>query len=327
MRYLLSFLCLLWVMGAQGQPSRTECDSLMEVAQALRDVGAWQQAVSTYYLVPTAEARVLRAETLLEGGDVGGALSLATALYKDKLFALRPEARLVMARCYLAQGRPLLAERVFGQLCNAHHAEAEYRYAEWQYSRGDMPATSTYARRAIDHNAALAPAHLLLAQAEAQRRHRYQALMPLLYYMLTASDAGREAATPLLRRLLSPRTLVLDPLGLRTPETALSEALEADLRGIATDQALADADTLTDVANRLGALGEAVRQRGEEALDWWQLRYGDVLVELSSRGMLPAAARHILGPAHKAEALAWVDTHADEWGRFAVWLEAHVATR
>lgn len=311
-----------------GQPSAAVVDSLMERAQQMRDAGAWQQALETYFLVPTAAARLARAETLLEAGEVRRSLALSTALYKDRLFAYRQEALLLRARALIAQGREVRGEALLERLSGLGMGEATYRLARRRYEAGHVAAAGELARRAVDGSMSLLPAHWLLALTQAELGHPYRALLPLTRYLLLTSDEGRTLAGPLFEQVwrLAASTPIRGNAG-AAGEHSLDELLEGDMADIARRALRGKQPTLALYAAATDSLCERIRQRGEEALDWWQLRYADQLVELRARRLVEPATHFMLAQTRKPEALAWIDHNPERWGLFAVYLQALAASQ
>ncbi len=328
-RLLPLTLCLA-ATAAAAQPAATvaERDSLMAAAAAWRDAANYTEAINTYSRVPTAEARLAVADTYLEMGNVVAALERARLLRRDKEFPLREGAMLVEARCRLRQGFDGAAERILRRLARAGNAEAMYYYARHLASRGHMAKATRMCQEALAADPSLVPAHLLLFEAEAALGHRYQALLPLTAYLLLASDEGRADNAPRLAELWRHGWAGLDVLGRRTPQQPYSELMELkmDSIGAATGRRGGGAaETLRTMAERTDALFAAMRDSGEENLDFWQVRYADFFVELHARGYVEAMTHFFFSDIYRVDVLAWLSENAGYFDDFRVWLSGRAA--
>lgn len=315
---------------AAAQPAATVAarDSLMAAAAAWRDAANYTEAINAYSRVPTAEARLAVADTYLEMGNVVAALERARLLRRDKSFPLREGAMLVEARCRLRQGFDGAAMRILRRLARAGNAEAMYYYARHLASGGHMVKATRMCQGALAADPSLVPAHLLLFEAEAALGHRYQALLPLTAYLLMASDEGRADNAPRLVEMWRRGWAGLDVLGRRTPQQPYSELMEQkmDSIGAAIPARGGDpAETLRALAARTDALLAAMRETGEENMDFWQVRYADFLIELHARGYVEAMTRFFFSGIYTADVLAWVSENAGYFDDFRVWLSGRAA--
>lgn len=328
-RLLPLALCLATATaGAQAVADVATRDSMMAVAAAWRDAANYTEAINVYSRVPTAEARLAVADTYLEMGNVVAALERARLMRRDKSFPLREGAMLVEARCRMRQGFDGAATRILRRLVRAGNAEAMYYYARHLGTKGQMGKATEMCQKSLAADPSIVPAHLLLFETEAALGHRYQAMLPLMAYLLMASDAGRAEAAPRLGELWRRGWAGLDILGRRTPQQPYSERMEQKIDSIMAAiprRGTTPDETMRALAARTDALLAAIRDSGEENMDFWQVRYADFLIELHARGYVEAMTRFFFSDIYKVDVLAWLSENAGYFDDFRVWLSGRAA--
>lgn len=309
-------------------PFASERDSLMSLAREWRDAGNYTEAISLYGRVKTDKARLEAADTYLEMGNVVAALERAKRMRKDDSFALKSDAMLIEARCRQRQGFDRAARALYRKLARAGHAEAMFYYAAMLRAQGSLPQAEQMCKRAIRADASLTPAHCLLSVVEEQMGHRYQALLPLMRYLLQASDRGREEQARRLLTLWRKGGVGLDILGRREAEEPYSEGMEAVIDSIAMAESQAEASpraVMDAMSRRTEALLERMRDTGEDNLDFWQVSYADFLIEVYARGYTKAMVYFMFDQTYKPEVLFWLSEHAGYFEDFRVWMEGRSA--
>lgn len=302
-------------------------DSLMNVARAYADNGNYSEAINTYSQIPTERARIERTQAYLEMGNVVRALSDAKLMRRDKEFGLKDDALLIEARCRERQGFTAAARRMYRRLTRNGHAEGMYYYASYLHTIGHQAKASDICQKAIKADGRLTPAHALLADIETARGHRYQALLPLYAYMLTASDYGREAAADKLLRLWRRGGLGIDLLKMREDEEPYSEMMEKTIDSLIVSirpEGDKPADLIEAIAARTDSLLSAMRDTGEENLDFWQVTYADFLIEVHARGYVKPMTYFIFEPAYRTESLTWLSENAGLFEAFGSWINARL---
>lgn len=307
-------------------------DSLMMQADMMRSAGSLAMAADLYSQIGTDRARVECASTLLEMGRVTDALREARVLLKLEGFTLKDDALLIVAQCRDAQGFDAASNRAYKKLVKNNHAEGAYFYALKLFRQGHDKKAEEMCQRAIRANKTLAPAHQLMASIQATAGQRYQALLPLYRYMLTSSDEGRRLGARQLLTLWRKEAQAIDILRHRRGGDPFSQRMEAVMTNIcdtlpstAPDKVneLTAADVETLVA-KTEALTDAMRELGEENLDFWQLYYADMLVEMNSRSYIRPMIYYMLEPVAKGTVLAWVNDNKALFQDFTVWLEGRI---
>lgn len=310
---------------AQGTLARE--DSLMSAARAYADNGNYSEAINTYSKVPTERARVERTQAYLEMGNVVRALSDAKLMRKEKDFGLKDDALLIEARCRERQGFTAAAKRMYRRLTRNGHAEGMFYYASYLHTIGHQKRAADICQKAIKADGKLTPAHALLADIETARGHRYQAILTLYMYMLTASDYGREAAADKLIRLWRRGGLGIDLMNMREAEEPYSEMMEKRIDSLIVSVRPASdkpADMIEAMAVRTDSLFSAMRDTGEENLDFWQVQYADFLIEIHARGYVRPMTYFIFEPAYRTESLTWLSENAGLFEEFESWVNARL---
>lgn len=312
---------------AYGHGTLAREDSLMNVARSYADNGNFSEAINTYSQIPTERARVERTQAYLEMGNVVRALSDARLMRREKDFNHKDDALLIEARCRERQGFTSAARRIYRRLTRNGHAEGMYYYANYLHTIGHQAKASEICQKAIRADGGLTPAHILLSDIETARGHRYQAMLPLYTYMLTASDYGREAAAEKLLRLWRRGGLGIDLLNMREAEEPYSEMMERRIDSLIVSIRPAGekpADILEAMAARTDSLLSAMRDTGEENLDFWQVAYADFLIEIHARGYVKPMTYFIFEPAYRAESLTWLSENAGFFEAFESWINARL---
>lgn len=302
-------------------------DSLMNAAREMADMGNFSEAINIYSQVPTERARIERTQAYLEMGNVVRALSDAKLMGREKDFGLKDDALLIEARCRERQGFVEAARRMYRRLMRKGHAEGMYYYASHLHSIGHQAKAAEVCQKAIKANRQLTPAHELMADIETARGHRYQALLPLMRYMLTASDNGRQAAAERLMRLWRRGGLGIDILSKREAEEKYSEMMEKRIDAICDSirpKGETSADKIDALAMRTDSLLAVMRETGEENLDFWQVEYADFLIEIHARGFTRPMIYFIMEPAYRAECLAWLSENAGYFLEFETWVNGRL---
>lgn len=302
-------------------------DSLMNVARAYADNGNYSEAINTYSQIPTERARIERTQAYLEMGNVVRALSDAKLMRREKEFGLKDDALLIEARCRERQGFTAAARRMYRRLTRDGHAEGMFYYANYLHTIGHQAKASGICQKAIKADGGLTPAHMLLSDIETARGHRYQAMLPLYTYMLTASDYGREVAADKLLRLWRRGGLGIDLLNMREAEEPYSEMMEKRIDSLIANIRPAGekpADILEAIAARTDSLLSAMRDTGEENLDFWQVAYADFLIEIHARGYVKPMMYFIFEPAYRTESLTWLSENASLFEAFESWINARL---
>ncbi len=302
-------------------------DSLMNAARGYADVGNFSEAINIYSKVPTERARIERTQAYLEMGNVVRALSDAKTMGKERDFGMKDDALLIEARCRERQGFTEAARRMYRRLTRRGHAEGMYYYAKHLHTIGHQTKAAEICQKAIKANRQLTPAHELMSDIETARGHRYQAMLPLYRYMLTASDYGRQAAAERLTRLWRRGGLGIDLLGRREAEEKYSEMMEKridSIRDSIRPKGDRSAEMIEALAERTDSLLAAMRETGEENLDFWQVEYADFLIEIHARGLTRPMIYFIMEPAYRAECLAWLSENAGYFSEFETWVNARL---
>ncbi len=312
---------------AQGGPvsggSLAQEDSLMNVARGYADMGNFSEAINVYSKIPTERARVERAAAFLEMGNVVRALSEAKAMGKEKDFSLKDDALLIEARCRERQGFIPAARRMYRRLARHNHAEGMYYFASHLHTIGHQTQAAELCQRAIRADRQLTPAHKLMSEIELARGHRYQSLLPLYRYMLSASDEGRKEAAQRLLRLWRRGGLGIDLFGKRMTEDKYSEEMEPQIDAIiAAIPASGDdhAAMIAAIAERTDSLLSKMRDTGEDNLDFWQVEYADFLIEIHARGYVRPMVYFLFEPLYKTEVLTWLSENAGDFEEFMEWM-------
>lgn len=329
MRNILTSMALIAIStAASAQQSAAQTDSLMARAARWRDAANYTEAINLYSQVKTDEASLAIADTYLEMGNVVAALDRAKALQRDEAFALKDDARLIEARCRQRQGYDRAARRIYAKLTRQGHAEAAFYYADMMSQKGHFSIASSLCQTAIAKKPALTPAHLLLAQSEAALGHRYQALLSLMRYLLTASDDGRAQNADLLAQLWRKGWGGLDPLAKRTPEEPYSQQVEAAIDSLIAaipTSGGSPADLIENIAERTDSLAAFLRATGEENLDFFQVAYADFLIEAHVRGFIRPMVYFFFTSLYHAEVLTWLSENAGYFNEFRLWVEGRTA--
>ena len=329
MRNILTSMALIAIStAASAQQSAAQTDSLMARAARWRDAANYTEAINLYSQVKTDEASLATADTYLEMGNVVAALDRAKALQRDEAFALKDDARLIEARCRQRQGYDRAARRIYAKLTRQGHAEAAFYYADMMSQKGHFSIASSLCQTAIAKKPALTPAHLLLAQSEAALGHRYQTLLPLMRYLLTASDDGRAQNADLLAQLWRKGWGGLDPLAKRTPEEPYSQQVEAAIDSLIAaipTSGGSPADLIENIAERTDSLAAFLRATGEEDLDFFQVAYADFLIEAHVRGFIRPMVYFFFTSLYHAEVLTWLSENAGYFNEFRLWVEGRTA--
>ncbi len=316
------------VAVAQGQSKVMKNDSLMALAAKWRDATNYTEAINVYAQVKTDEARLAMADTYYEMGNIVAALDRAKWMIKDDKFELKDDARLIEARCRERQGFDSAAQRIYRKLARAGHAEASYYYASMMHKKGHLAKASALCQEAIRKQPSLTPAHLLLSETETMRGHRYQAMLPLMRYLLTASDEGRSQNAERIIEMWKKGWGGLDPLKTRQPEEVYSERMEIVIDSLSAamkPKGSTPGDVIENLVERTDSLASYMRGTGEENLDFWQVTYADFLIELHARGYVRAMIYFIFNGTYKPEVLAWLSENAGYFEGFSVWLEGRAA--
>lgn len=303
-------------------------DSLMSLAREWRDAGNYTEAISLYGRVKTDRARLEAADTYLEMGNVVAALERAKRMKKEDSFALKADAMLIEARCRQRQGFDHAARALYRKLARAGHAEAMFYYAAMLRAQGHLSKAEQLCQSAIRADASLTPAHCLLSEVEEQMGHRYQALLPLMRYLLMTSDQGREEQARRLLTLWRKGGVGLDVLGRRRAQEPYSEGMEAVIDSVAMAEPPAAATpqaVMEAMARRTEALLARMRDTGEDNLDFWQLSYADFLIEVYARGYTKAMIYFMFDQTYKPEVLLWLSENAGYFEDFRVWMEGRSA--
>lgn len=322
-RNIAAVVVMMACVVAHGQ-TMVERDSLMREATRWRDVANYQEAINTYAKVKSDEARLAMADTYYEMGNIVAALDRAKWLQEDEGFTLKDDARLIEARCRERQGFDSAARRIYRQLANAGHAEAAYYYAAMMLKRGSVEAAGEMCQRAIRRDPMLTPAHLLLSEVETARGHRYQAMLPLMRYLLMASDEGRMRNAERLVDMWKRGWGGIDPLKRRVAEEPYSELMEKEIDGIERDVAVkwnSREELIEGIVERTDTLVSRMRDTGEENLDFWQVTYADFLIEVHARGYIRAMIYFVFNGLYRTEVLTWLSENAGYFDEFSRWLE------
>ena len=333
---------------AQSLPL-SHADSLMIQAQQLRDAGTYTMALDVYGQISASDphfeqSRVERAKTYYEMGNVNTALHEANILLKLKNFSLADDALLVVARCREVLGYARASRASYRKLLKHGHTEGMYYYAMSLFSHGHDDEARTICQQAIvtaraqtqrgeNTSLALAPAHQLLSSIEVASGHRYQALVALYRYILSCSDEGRVLGAKQLLTLWRREAQAIDLLRKRKPETDFSEKMEVVLSAICdtmpsvspTKVGTLSADDLENIVAKTNAMASALRDMGEENLDFWQLNYGDLLVEMHARDYVRPMVYYMFEPVASATVLTWVNDNLALFREFSLWLEGRGA--
>ncbi len=350
---ILTILTLSLATSALSQSlTQAERDSLMDVAYQRRAVGAYTQALDIYGHLGGNRARLERAETYLELGieqtdsrplspaEMGYgtygkahnftelALQEAKIMQKDATFPYQDEARLIEGRARNAQGFTTKAKRIYKKLAEKGNAEAMFYLSKQLYAEGHLQEAEYYAQKAIIKDPLLTPAHRLLSTIELSMGHRYQALLPIYRYLLTASDAGREESITQLRSLWRNEPWQFQLLGKRTDEEPYSEKMEKKIDEICAqfgDQPTEATAIIEQISQKTDSLLAHMRDTGEENLDFWQIAYADFLIEVHARGYVRALTYFIFDPVYNTQVLAWLADNTAYFNEFRMWMEGALA--
>ncbi len=328
-RFILSTLsALAFASAVCAQRSAAVQDSLLSEAARWRDAANYTEAINLYSQVHSDEARLAIADTYLEMGNVVAALDRAKTMQKDDHFSLKPDARLIEARCRQRQGFDRAAQRIYAKLTRQGHPEAAFYYAAMMSNKGHHAKASRLCQKAIIKQPTLTPAHLLLAQTEMALGHRYQAMLPLMRYLLTASDEGRTQNAEQLLHLWRRGWGSLDILNKRQPEEPYSQAMEATIDSLIAaipPAGQTPKDLIENIAIRTDSLASAMRSTGEENLDFFQVAYADLLIEIHARGYVRPMVYFIFNTIYHADVLTWLSENAGYFDEFRIWVEGRAA--
>ena len=325
---LLALLLAVSLTSAgQTRISRAERDSLMDVAETRRYEGRHDEAIHIYERLGGEQARLETAATYLEKGKVLIALEQAKAMRHDALFSRKDDALLIEAECRQAQGFDRAAMRIYRRLRKRGHARATYYYANMMYTKGRDAKAEELCCEALRRDRSIAPAHRLLAAVEVARGHRYRAILPLYFYLLSCSDEGREEALPQLRSLWRREADFVRSLRHGDAADTFDDQMEglmAELvetydykpgeRGEADKIALMS-DSIFACAERLGA----------ENLDFWQVHYADFFGLVHRGGFTAPMVHFVCAPADKGTALAWISANRALFDDFQTWLASQLS--
>lgn len=310
-----------------GQGTLAREDSLMNVARTYADNGNFSEAINVYSQIPTERARIEMAQAYLEMGNVVRALSDAKLMRKEKDFSLKDDALLIEARCRERQGFIQAARRMYRRLTKHNHAEGMFYYATYLHTIGHQAKAAEICQKSIKADGKLTPAHALLSDIETARGHRYQALLPLYRYMLSASDFGRQEAAEKLIRLWRRGGMGLDIFKMRTAEEPYSEKMEKEIDALIADITPASdkpADMIAAIVLRTDSLFARMRDTGEENLDFYQVTYADFLIEVHAREFVTPMTYFIFEPAYRTECLTWLSENAGYFQTFESWINARL---
>lgn len=302
-------------------------DSLMNVARSYADNGNFSEAINVYAQIPTERARIEMAQAYLEMGNVVRALADAKTMGKEKDFGLKDDALLIEARCREKQGFIQAARRMYRRLVKHNHAEGMFYYATYLHTIGHQAKAADICQKSIKANSSLTPAHALLSDIETARGHRYQAMLPLYRYMLSASDAGRQEAAEKMIRLWRRGGMGIDLFKMREAEEPYSEKMEKQIDALIADIAPASdkpADQIAAIAQRTDSLLSHMRDTGEENLDFYQVQYADFLIEVHAREFVEPMTYFIFEPAYRTECLTWLSENAGLFAAFEGWVDARL---
>lgn len=315
--------------GAQTRISRAERDSLMELAETRRYQERYDEAIGIYERLGGEAARLEMASTYLEKGKVLIALEQAKAMRHDDLFSRKDDALLIEAQCRQAQGFSKAANRIYRRLHKKGHAKGIYFYANKMYAEGHDRKAETLCQEAIRRDRSIAPAHRLMAAIEVSLGHRYRALLPLYFYMLTCSDEGREEGLPQLRSLWRREAGFVYTLQKERENDPFNDLMDRRMAQLveSADYKPGESGEMEKVAQMTDSLFAYADSHGQENLDFWQVQYADFFCQLHRNGYTAAMAHFVLSPADKGAALAWLTANGRLFDEFRAWLASQIGER
>lgn len=261
-----------------------ERDSLINEALAWRKMGNLNHALYLLSGIDASEARFELATTYYMLGKPGKAIEICRRLAADTtLLAL--DARVLMGQCRRAQGFDRVARRIYKRALAAGSSNAGMQMAEMYFDKGRLAEAEEYCQKAILLNTANAEAHLLLAQVNEVRGLRFQAMLPLYYYLLISNEEElKNAAYQLLVQLWCARSIYRDVVGRGRPvETSFNAKVNRQIDEWTTNDTIAAAEPqqqremLKVFSTKLFGF---LREHSATNLDFYQIVYSDFFIAI-----------------------------------------------
>lgn len=327
MKRILTILAVLTATMAHAQQSaEARRDSLIHDAHTWTAMGNADHALHLLTLAGGDEAQFEIASLLYNQNRYSEAISECKKLIEaGGDYAL--DARVLMGQCRRAQGYDFAAKRIFKKALADGSSNAALEMAHMLYAKGRLTEAEHYAQQAIQLNVGNAEAHFTLASVMESRGLRFEAMMPLYYYLLISdNDAQRDLAYRLLTHLWCRSSTYVDLLHRGRPSTsAFNDAVNRQIDSWTTDDSPARAqgvEAIEKVYALTDSLFRHLLQNSENNLDFWQLTYTDFMVKLVSRNFVRPMAYHIASQTYKAEVLAYTAQDTYLYNEFSLWMEA-----
>ncbi len=325
---LIFLASLLFISTDSFSQTTSRIDSLMSRASDLRTMSMHAEAIAIYNQLTIPTARVEKAFTLIEMGQVAYALSEAKQMLAQDDFPLHDDALLVLARCREIQGHTSAARRAYRRLATHEHAEGLYYYAVYKYKRHKYADAEKLLIRSISSDKTLPASHRLLSAVEVELGHRYRAILPLYYYLLIASDSDREKNIMQLRTLWRKQIQYIDLFQKpnQDSDSPYNVAMDKYIASISSDSIahLERVNLIRSITSLTEKLFAEILVSSADNLDFWQVAYADIFVDIHSRGYTSSLINFYFAPTYNADVLLFLADNGLVFNDFRLWIESRL---
>ncbi len=304
-----------------------EADSLMHEARTWRSMGNLDHALYLFTTVGTDEATFEAATTQYLLGQSSSAIATCRRLVDSQSeYAL--DARVLIGQCRQQQGFDFAAKRIYQKAIDDGSSAAAAKYGQMMYAKGHLNDAQSLAQQAITLNPSNAEAHLLLAGVMANQGKRFEAMMPLYYFLLIAdNDDDRNLAYTQLMSLWRRSSKSLNFL--KAPEKPdphdFCARINAQIDTWTTSDSIAHAEgskAIRMLHEQTDRLFRFLLDESEQNLDFWQITYSDFFVRLVPRNFVEPYVYFISSTRFNADVLTYVAENPVLFNEFRLWMEA-----
>lgn len=238
------------------------------------------------------------------------------------------DAKVLLALCRERQGYERAAVRLYKKLVNEDKsASGAFHYASMLTRKGKLNMAQEVCQKAIRYDKSMSDAHHLLSTIMATKGYRFEAMMPLYYFLLINDNQEQQKIAykqliSLWRRSSQTMNLLKKPMA---PDP-FNDNMNKMINQWTTSDSIASMkgkDQIIELGRKTENLFDYLLSNSEQNLDFWQVMYSDFFVQLSPRNFLMPYIYYISDASHHGEVLEWISgPEGDMFNEFRLWMEA-----